>query len=201
MKRKFVVLALMAVATAALLTAEVSAWGWWRYRAACRGPLFPRLHCRACGGASCFTCDRPYNAFSPREKHCGLGGGFRGCGLRNRGWHSRASDCGMGCPSGEAGGCTSCMANPNTSGEEIVQHIDPSLIPFMGQAPQQMTYVQYPQQMPVQQMNYPVPYANYGVQPVNYMPAYYPQYPTYPNYYYPMQPTYPNYGYGYNYGY
>ena len=172
MKRNFLVVTFMAMAVVAFTTADASAWGWWRYRLACHGPLFPRWAAhRAC---------HPYNAFTPSPGCCGGIAGHAGFGQRLGHLHGAA-------------GCSTCMASPvMPSGDQRAQYIDPSLLPYMAQAaPMQM-------QMPIQQTAYQAPY---GLQPVNYMANYYQAYQPYPYYYYP-QPVAPyNYGYGYGYGY
>jgi hypothetical protein len=193
MKRKFLVLSVLALAVVALTTADASAWGFWRYRMACRGPLFPRLAHRG----HRYDCCRPYNAFTPGSGNCCNGGG-RSFGLRGR-LH------------GHGGGCSTCMGDtPFVQQNQTAQYIDPSLLPYMAQAaPAQMqAQMQMQPQMQMQmqmQMQPPMPiqptaYQPYGLQPVNYAPAYYPAYQPYPYYYYPAQPAAP-YGYGYGYGY
>lgn len=180
MKKKFVVLSLLTLAAVALTTADASAWGWWRYRSTCNSG--PRFHWFGHGHHGCSA----YNAFSPRPCCCPS----YGCG-HNPGHAQRPHHFGhrhaapVGCA--PAAGC--CLASPVMSQDmQAVEHIDPSLIPYMAQAIPMEMPVQM--QMPVQPVAYQMPY---GMAPANFAPAYYQPYQMG---YYPQQPAYPYYGYG-----
>ncbi len=173
MKRSFLALAVLAVSALGFVTTDASAWGWWRYRAACCGhtPFFARWRLHHGNHA--------YNAFTPvASNSCGC----NSCFTR----HAR-----------HAGGCSTCMAAPVMGDMQNAQYVDPSLMPYMAQAAMPM-----PVQPVAYQAPYGAQYgAPYGMQPVSYAPAYYPAYQPYPAYYYPMPQAYPTYGYGYGYGY
>jgi hypothetical protein len=174
MKRKFLVLALLAVGVVAVTTGPASAWGFLGYRllGSCFPNCFPGHHLsRYVNVQIC----QPYNAFTPFT-----GGYSHAYGVTNAsGFGGPCGACGGGC--GPCGPCSLGAASP--MGFPCGPVCSMPYTPGAQYAQIQYPQMQYPQMpmMPAPLMQATAPYGGYnpgyygyGVQPVGYYPMSYP---------------------------